>query len=167
MKKVRDEMGLTNVKLMIPFCRTVKEARLVQAEMGKHGLKRGENGLEVYVMCEIPSNVILADAFAEVFDGFSIGSNDLTQLTLGVDRDSEIVAHIFDERNPAVKAFIAKAIGAVKASGRKIGICGQAPSDYPEFAQFLVREGIDSISLNPDAVMKTTLAIKEIEQSPG
>ncbi len=167
MKKVRDEMGLANVKLMIPFCRTVEEARLVQAEMGKHGLKRGENGLEVYVMCEIPSNVILADAFAEVFDGFSIGSNDLTQLTLGVDRDSEIVAHIFDERNPAVKAFIAKAIGAVKASGRKIGICGQAPSDYPEFAQFLVREGIDSISLNPDAVMKTTLAIKEIEQSPG
>ncbi len=159
MRKVRDEMGLTNVKLMIPFCRTVEEARLVQAEMAKHGLKRGEKGLEVYVMCEIPSNVILADAFAEVFDGFSIGSNDLTQLTLGVDRDSEIVAHVFDERNPAVKTFIADVIKAAKARGRKIGICGQAPSDYPEFAQFLVEQGIDSISLNPDAVMKTTMAI--------
>jgi len=167
MKKVRDEMGLTNVKLMIPFCRTVEEGGLVQAEMAKHGLKRGENGLEVYVMCEIPSNVILAEAFAEIFDGFSIGSNDLTQLTLGVDRDSEIVAHIFDERNAAVQTFIAHVIKVAKAKGRKIGICGQAPSDYPEFAQFLVEQGIDSISLNPDAVLKTTVKILEMEKSLG
>jgi pyruvate,water dikinase len=164
MQKVRNEMGLTNLKLMIPFCRTVEEGRRVQAEMAKHGLKRGENGLELYVMCEIPSNVILADAFAEIFDGFSIGSNDLTQLVLGVDRDSEIVAHIFDERDPAVKTMIASVIKATKAKGRKIGICGQAPSDYPEFAQFLVQQGIDSISLNPDAVLKTTVAVLEMEQ---
>lgn len=164
MKKVRDEMGLTNVKLMIPFCRTVEEGRRVLAEMGKHGMRRGENGLEVYMMCEIPSNVILAEQFAEVFDGFSIGSNDLTQLVLGVDRDSAIVAHIFDERNPAVKAMVASVIRAAKANGRKIGICGQAPSDYPEFARFLVEQGIDSLSLNPDAVMKTTLAILEVEK---
>jgi pyruvate, water dikinase len=165
MKKVREDMGLTNVKLMIPFCRTVEEGRLVQAEMEKNGLRRGERGLELYVMCEIPSNVIRADAFAEIFDGFSIGSNDLTQLTLGVDRDSEIVAHIFDERDPAVKTMIATVIRAAKAKGRKIGICGQAPSDYPEFAQFLVEEGIDSISLNPDAVMKTTVKILETEKA--
>ena len=164
MKKVRDEMGLTNLKIMIPFCRTVEEARRVLAEMEKHGLKRGENGLEVYVMCEIPSNVLLAKEFAEVFDGFSIGSNDLTQLTLGVDRDSEIVAHIFDERNPAVMRSIASVIRDAKSAGRKIGICGQAPSDYPEFAEFLVACGIDSISLNPDAVMRTTLAVLEIEK---
>ncbi|MDO8445455.1 MAG: phosphoenolpyruvate synthase [Deltaproteobacteria bacterium] len=165
MKKVRDEMGLTNVKLMVPFCRTVEEGRKVIAEMEKNGLKRGENGLEVYVMCEIPSNVILADRFSEVFDGFSIGSNDLTQLTLGVDRDSELVAHIFDERNEAVKEMVSSVIKAAKKNNRKIGICGQAPSDYPEFAEFLVREGIDSISLNPDAVMKTTLNILELEKS--
>ena len=164
MRKVRQDMGLTNLKLMIPFCRTVEEGRRVLAEMAQHGLSRGENGLEVYVMCEIPSNVILADAFAELFDGFSIGSNDLTQLVLGVDRDSEIVAHIFDERDPAVKTMIASVIKTAKAKGRKIGICGQAPSDYPEFAQFLVEQGIDSISLNPDAVLKTLLAIAEIEQ---
>ena len=132
--------------------------------MAKHGLKRGENGLELYVMCEIPSNVVLADAFAEIFDGFSIGSNDLTQLVLGVDRDSEIVAHVFDERDPAVKTMIASVIKAAKAKGRKIGICGQAPSDYPEFAQFLVEQGIDSISLNPDVVLKTTVAMLEMEQ---
>jgi pyruvate,water dikinase len=170
MQKVRNEMGLTNLKLMIPFCRTVEEGRRVQAEMAKHGLKRGENGLELYVMCEIPSNVILADAFAEIFDGFSIGSNDLTQLVLGVDRDSEIVAHVFDERDPAVKTMIASVIQAAKAKGRKIGICGQAPSDYPEFAQFLVEQGIDSISLNPDVVLKTTVAMLEMEQrlaAPG
>ena len=160
-KKVRDEMGLTNLKVMIPFCRTVEEGRRVQAEMEKHGLRRGENGLEVYVMCEIPSNVILADEFADIFDGFSIGSNDLTQLILGVDRDSEIVAPIFDERNAAVKKMIAQVIAACRAKGRKIGICGQAPSDYPEFAEFLVEQGIDSISLNPDTVLKTTLAILE------
>ena len=164
-KKVRDEMGLTNLKLMIPFCRTVEEGRRVQAEMEKHGLRRGENGLELYVMCEIPSNVILADEFADIFDGFSIGSNDLTQLILGVDRDSEIVAPIFDERNPAVKKMIAQVIATCRARGRKIGICGQAPSDYPEFAQFLVEQGIDSISLNPDTVLKTTLVILEQENA--
>jgi pyruvate,water dikinase len=164
MKQVRDDMGLTNLKIMIPFCRTVEEARRVLVEMEKHGLKRGENGLEVYVMCELPSNVLLATEFAEVFDGFSIGSNDLTQLTLGVDRDSEIVAHIFDERNPAVMRSIASVIRDAKAAGRKIGICGQAPSDYPEFAEFLVQCGIDSISLNPDAVLRTTLAVLELEE---
>ena len=165
MKKVRDEMGLTNVKLMIPFCRTVEEGQRVLGEMEKNGLKRGENQLEVYVMCEIPSNVILAHEFAEIFDGFSIGSNDLTQLILGVDRDSAIVAHVFDERNPAVKTMIANVIRVAKAKGRKIGICGQAPSDYPDFAAFLVELGIDSISLNPDAVLKTTLKVLEMETS--
>jgi pyruvate, water dikinase len=164
MRQVRDEMGLTNVKLMIPFCRTVDEGRKVLAEMATHGLRRGENGLEVYVMCELPSNVILAEAFAEIFDGFSIGSNDLTQLVLGVDRDSAIVAHLFDERDPAVKAMIASVITTAKATGRKIGLCGQAPSDYPEFAQFLVAQGIESISLNPDAVLKTLVAIAAMEQ---
>jgi pyruvate,water dikinase len=164
-KKVRDEMGLTNLKLMIPFCRTVEEGKRVQAEMEKNGLKRGVNGLEIYVMCEIPSNVILAGQFAEIFDGFSIGSNDLTQLILGVDRDSEIVAPIFDERNDAVKSMIAQVIRTCREKGRKIGICGQAPSDYPEFAQFLVEEGIDSISLNPDTVLKTTVAILEKEKA--
>ncbi len=163
MKKVRDDMGLSNVKLMIPFCRTVEEGRRVLQEMEKHGLKRGVNELEVYVMCEIPSNVILANEFAEIFDGFSIGSNDLTQLVLGVDRDSEIVAHVFDERNPAVKTMIASVIRAAQNKGRKIGICGQAPSDYPDFAAFLVELGIDSISLNPDAVLKTTLKILGME----
>jgi pyruvate,water dikinase len=163
MRQVREVMGLTNVKLMIPFCRTVEEGRRVQAEMAKHGLIRGVNGLEVYVMCEIPSNAILASEFAEIFDGFSIGSNDLTQLILGVDRDSEIVAPLFDERNPAVKRMIADVIAACRARGRKIGICGQAPSDYPEFARFLVTQGIDSISLNPDTVLKTSLAIREQE----
>jgi pyruvate,water dikinase len=165
MKKVRDEMGLSNVQLMIPFCRTVGEGRRVQEEMAKHGLRRGLDGLQLYVMCEIPSNVICAADFAEIFDGFSIGSNDLTQLTLGVDRDSEIVAHIFDERDRAVMDFIATAIHRVKAAGRKIGICGQAPSDYPEFAQFLVEHGIDSISLNPDAVVKTAAKLLEIESA--
>lgn len=164
MKKVRDEMGLKNLKLMIPFCRTVEEGRRVQEEMAKHGLRRGEDGLELYVMCEIPSNVVLADQFAEIFDGFSIGSNDLTQLILGVDRDSEIVAPIFDERNDAVKKMIAQVIHTCRAKGRKIGICGQAPSDYPDFAQFLVEQGIDSISLTPDTVLKTTQAILEKEK---
>ena len=167
MKKVRDEMGLTNLKLMIPFCRTVEEGRLVLAEMSKNGLTRGENGLEVYVMCEIPSNVILAEQFAEIFDGFSMGSNDLTQLVLGVDRDSEIVAHVFDERNPAVMTMISNVIQKAQAKGRKIGICGQAPSDYPEFARFLVGQGIDSISLNPDSLLKTTSAILEMERRLG
>lgn len=164
MRKVREEMGLTNLKLMIPFCRTVEEGQKVLAEMARHGLVRGEHGLEVYVMCEIPSNVILAERFAELFDGFSIGSNDLTQLVLGVDRDSEIVAQVFDERNDAVKTLIAEVIRKAKAAGRKIGICGQAPSDYPEFAQFLVEQGIDSISLNPDSVLRTLPKILEVEQ---
>lgn len=163
MKKVRDEMGLSNVKLMVPFCRTVTEGKRVVEEMAKHGLKQGENGLELYVMCEIPSNVVLAADFATIFDGFSIGSNDLTQLLLGVDRDSEIVAPLFDERNEAVTSMIARAIETVHQSGRKIGICGQAPSDYPEFAKFLVEQGIDSISLNPDAVLKTSMMIQKLE----
>jgi pyruvate,water dikinase len=167
LRRVREEMGLTNVKLMVPFCRTVEEGKKVQAVMAEHGLVRGKNGLEIYVMCEIPSNVIEAEAFAEIFDGFSIGSNDLTQLTLGVDRDSEIVAHIFNERDPAVMHALADVIRRVKLTGRKIGICGQAPSDYPDFAQFLVRQGIDSISLNPDVVVKTTLAIAEMEREVG
>lgn len=163
-RKVREDMGLTNLKVMIPFCRTVEEGLRVQAEMAKHGLERGAGGLEIYVMCEIPSNVVLAEDFADIFDGFSIGSNDLTQLILGVDRDSEIVAPIFDERNAAVKKMISQVIAACRAKGRKIGICGQAPSDYPEFAQFLVEQGIDSISLNPDTVLKTTAAILEAER---
>jgi len=163
MKKVRDEMGLTNVKFMVPFCRTVEEGRRVIAEMKRHGLVQGERGLEVYVMCEIPSNVILAEEFSDVFDGFSIGSHDLTQLILGVDRDSEIVAHVFDEHNPAVKTMIANVIRVAKSRGRKIGICGQAPSDYPEFAEFLVEQGIDSISLNPDSVLRMTAKILQTE----
>jgi pyruvate,water dikinase len=163
MRKVRDEMGLRNLKLMVPFCRTVEEGRKVIAEMESHGLVRGRDGLEVYVMCEIPSNVVLAEEFAEVFDGFSIGSNDLTQLVLGVDRDSEIVAHVFNERNAAVTKMIASVIRSAKAKGRKIGICGQAPSDYPDFAKFLVEQGIDSISLTPDAVLRTTVSVLEIE----
>lgn len=164
-KKVRDEMGLTNLKIMIPFCRTIDEAERVAAELEKNGLARGQNGLEVYVMCEIPSNVILAEEFADHFDGFSIGSNDLTQLLLGVDRDSEIVAHIFDERNEAVLEMVALVIARAKKKGVKIGICGQAPSDYPEFAKFLVRQGIDSMSLNPDAVLKTRFIADEAERS--
>jgi pyruvate,water dikinase len=166
-KRVRDDMGLTNVIPMIPFCRTPEEGKRVLETMEKYGLKRGENGLEVYVMCEIPSNVILADQFAEVFDGFSLGSNDLTQLTLGLDRDSALVAHIFDERNEGVKELVRQVITRAKATGRKIGICGQAPSDYPEFAAFLVELGIDSISLNPDTVLKTMLEIAKTEDRVG
>jgi pyruvate, water dikinase len=164
MKQVREEMGLTNVKLMVPVVRTVEEGKKVLSVMREAGLERGKNGLEVYMMCEIPSNVILAEEFAEIFDGFSIGSNDLTQLTLGLDRDSGIVAHLFDERNPAVTRFIEDVIHRVRACGRKIGICGQAPSDYPEFARFLVKCGIDSISLNPDTVLKTTREIVNMER---
>jgi len=167
LKRVRDRMGLINVIPMVPFCRTPEEGDLVLAEMARSGLARGENGLEVYVMCELPSNVIGAEAFAERFDGFSIGSNDLTQLTLGLDRDSALVAELFDERHPAVKAMIRLAIQTAKRCGRKIGICGQAPSDYPDFARFLVEEGIDSISLNPDAVIATRLEVARIEASLG
>ncbi|MCB1054319.1 MAG: phosphoenolpyruvate synthase, partial [Acidobacteria bacterium] len=167
LRKVRDEFGLVNVQIMVPFCRTPEEGRRVQAEMAEHGLVRGQDGLEIFVMCEIPSNVVLADRFSKIFDGFSIGSNDLTQLTLGVDRDSELVAHLFDERDEAVKRMVADAIRTAKAAGRKIGICGQAPSDYPDFARFLVRQGIDSISLNPDSVLATTLEILAVEKELG
>jgi len=154
---------------MIPFCRTPDEGRKVIQTMNEFGLKQGENGLEVYVMCEIPSNVIVADQFCEIFDGFSIGSNDLTQLTLGLDRDSDLVAHIFDERNDAVKRLVASVINTAHAHQprRKVGICGQAPSDFPEFAEFLVECGIDSISLNPDTVVKTRLKIAEVEKRLG
>jgi pyruvate, water dikinase len=165
-KKVRDEMGLTNVKVMVPFCRTPEEGRKVIEAMGDFGLKRETNGLEVYVMCEIPSNVILAEEFADVFDGFSIGSNDLTQLTLGLDRDSELVAHIFDERNEAIKRLVKQVIDVAHRHKprRKIGICGQAPSDFPEFADYLVRCGIDSMSLNPDVVLSTRLNVAQLEK---
>lgn len=154
MRKVRNEMGLTNVKLMIPFCRTAEEGQRVMNELEANGLKRGENGLEVYVMIEIPGNVLEADAFARLFDGFSIGSNDLTQLTLGLDRDSALVSFLFNEENPAVKTLIRETIRAAKRNQIKVGLCGQAPSDIPAFAQFLVEEGIDSISFNADALMK-------------
>lgn len=154
MKIVRDEMGLTNVKLMIPFCRTVEEGEKVINLMGDYGLKQGWNDLEIYVMCEIPSNVLQAEEFAEIFDGFSIGSNDLTQLTLGLDRDSALVNELFDENNTSSKKMISMAIEKAKKKGRKIGLCGQAPSDFPHFAGFLVEQGINSISFNPDAVAK-------------
>jgi pyruvate,water dikinase len=167
MKKVRNEMGLTNLILMIPFCRTIEEARKVIAEMEKNGLKKGENGLQVYVMCEIPNNVLLIDEFSEFFDGFSIGSNDLTQLTLGVDRDSELLAAEFDERDPGVMKIMAMAVQGAKRNGRHSGICGQAPSDFPEIAEFLVKKGIESISLNPDSVMKITLKVLEVEKKLG
>ena len=167
LKRVREKKGLTNVKVMVPFCRTPEEGRKVIDTMKEFGLKQGENGLEVYMMAEIPSNVIMADQFAEVFDGFSIGSNDLTQLMLGLDRDSELVSHLYDERNPAVKHMISMVIDKVKKKGKKIGICGQAPSDFPEFAEFLVECGIDSISLNPDSVIKTRLIVAEKEKSLG
>jgi pyruvate,water dikinase len=164
LKKARDEMGLTNIKVMIPFCRTPEEGKKVISIMEKYGLKQGENGLEVYVMCEIPSNVVLAEEFAKVFDGFSIGSNDLTQLTLGLDRDSELVSHLYDERNPAVKKLIKEVIQTAKKMNRKIGICGQAPSDFPDFAEFLVECGIDSMSLTPDTIVKTRLIVAEKEK---
>ena len=167
MKRVRGEMGLTNVILMIPFCRRVQEAQRVLEYMAQLGLKRGENGLKIYVMCEIPNNVIQIDAFAEHFDGFSIGSNDLTQLTLGVDRDSAIVAEDFDERDPGVKEMIRLAIEGARRTGSHSGLCGQAPSDYPEMAEFLVEIGIDSMSLNPDTVLKTTQLVLETEQRLG
>ena len=164
MKRVREQMGLTNVVLMIPFVRRVAEADLVLAEMAKYGLRRGENGLKVYAMCEIPNNVLLIDEFAKRFDGFSIGSNDLTQLTLGVDRDSEIVAFDYDERDEGVKEMIRLAVEGCRRNGIHSGLCGQAPSDYPDMAEFLVRVGIDSMSLNPDTVVKTTRQILEVEQ---
>jgi pyruvate,water dikinase len=157
-------MGLGNVIIMIPFCRTLREADRVLETMAQYGLKRGDQGLEVYVMAEIPSNIVLADQFAERFDGFSIGSNDLTQLVLGVDRDSALLSELFDERNDAIKTMIAQLINRAHQKGRKVGICGQAPSDYPEFAAFLVEAGIDSISLNPDSVMKIKQTVAQAEQ---
>ena len=163
MKRVRDEMGFKNVILMIPFCRTVEEGKKVIKTMEKYGLKQGENGLQIYVMCEIPNNVILIDKFSEIFDGFSIGTNDLTQLTLGVDRDSEIVANDYDERDEGVKEMIKMAVIGAKRNNRHSGLCGQAPSDYPEMAKFLYELGIDSISLNPDSVIKVKKLLKELK----
>ena len=167
MKKVRNEMGLSNVKLMVPFCRTVGEAEKVVDVMAQNGIVQGENGLELYMMVEIPSNVILIEEFGKIFDGFSIGSNDLTQLTLGLDRDSSLIAHIFDERNQAVTDLIRTAITKANKMGKKIGICGQAPSDYPEFAEFLVECGINSISLISDTVIETTLGVLKAEKMLG
>ena len=167
LRKARSEMGLTNIKVMVPFCRTPEEGKKVVALMKKFGLVQGEEGLEIYVMCEIPSNVICADQFADIFDGFSIGSNDLTQLALGLDRDSALVSHLYDERNEAVKRLVAQVIKVAKEKGRKIGICGQGPSDFPEFAEFLVECGIDSISLIPDTVVKTRIAIAKKEKQLG
>ncbi len=167
LKRVRETMGLTNLKVMVPFCRRLDEARRVLAAMASHGLKRGENGLQVYVMCEIPNNVLLIDEFAELFDGFSIGSNDLTQLTLGVDRDSAIVAESFDERDPGMLKMLKLAVEGAKRNRRHSGICGQAPSDHVEIARYLVELGIDSISLTPDTVLKTMLAVREIEVKQG
>jgi pyruvate, water dikinase len=167
LKRVRDDYGFTNLVIMIPFCRTVKEADDVLKVMAQHGLKRGENGLQVYVMAEIPSNVILAEEFAKRFDGFSIGSNDLTQLTLGVDRDSEILSSVFDERDEAVKSMIALLIKRAHEKGRKVGLCGQAPSDHPEFADFLVQQGIDTISLNPDSVVEVKRRVAKVEKEMG
>jgi pyruvate,water dikinase len=165
LQRAREDMGLVNIKPMIPFCRTVEEGEKVIALMAEHGLVQGENDLEIYAMCELPANVVFADEFLKIFDGYSIGSNDLTQLALGLDRDSEMVAHLFDERNGAVEKMVAMAIDAAKRAGKKIGICGQAPSDYPEFAEFLVKRGINSISLNPDTVIQTTQHILATEQA--
>jgi len=167
MKRVREEMGMTNVRLMVPFCRRVEEGRKVIETLAENGLVRGENGLQIYVMCEIPNNVIQIDAFSELFDGFSIGSNDLTQLALGVDRDSEIVAFDYDERDDGVKALIQMAVEGARRNERHSGFCGQAPSDYPEMAEYLVELGIDSISLNPDTVLKTTQRILDVEKRLG
>ena len=166
-KKVREEMGLDNVVVMIPFCRTVEELHKVHDVMKEYGLERGEAGLELFLMAELPSNIILAEEFAKHIDGFSIGSNDLTQLTLGLDRDSSLVAHLYDERNPAVKEMLRMLIATAKRMKVKVGICGQGPSDFPDFAQFLVELGIDSISVTPDSVMKTVKAIAAVEKKIG
>ena len=155
LKRVRNDMGFTNVEIMVPFVRTVGEAKQVVDLLADKGLKRGENELRVIMMCELPANAILADQFLEYFDGFSIGSNDLTQLTLGIDRDSGIIAHLFDERNDAIKVLLSNAIEACKSAGKYVGICGQGPSDHPDLAKWLVEQGIDSLSLNPDSVLDT------------
>ncbi len=161
LKKVRDDMGLTNVEIMVPFTRTVEEAKGVADLLAANGLKRGENGLRLIMMCEIPSNALLAEQFLQHFDGFSIGSNDLTQLTLGLDRDSGLVANLFDERDAAVKALLTMAIDACKKQGKYVGICGQGPSDHPDFAKWLMEKGIDTVSLNPDSVMDTWFYLAE------
>jgi pyruvate,water dikinase len=157
-------MGMTNLRVMVPFCRRIAEGNEVIETMARHGLKRGENGLEIYVMCEIPNNVIQIDAFAQLFDGFSIGSNDLTQLTLGVDRDSEIVAFDFDERDPGMLEMLRLAVTGAKRNHRHVGICGEAPANYPEIAQFLAGLGIDSISVNAASLLRTFTAVHEAEQ---
>lgn len=167
LKQARERMGMTNIVIMIPFCRTLGEADKVLEALAANGLRRGENGLEIYVMAEIPSNVILAKEFAERFDGFSIGSNDLTQLTLGVDRDSTRLASVFDESDPAVKRLIAMLIRDAHAAGRKVGLCGEAPSNDPDFARFLVDSGIDSISVNPDSFLKVKYAVADAEKKAG
>ncbi|MER2512773.1 MAG: phosphoenolpyruvate synthase [Nitrosomonas ureae] len=164
LRKVRDEMGLTNIEIMIPFCRTLEEAEQVTLLLASHGLARGQNGLRLIMMCEIPSNAVLAEEFLQYFDGFSIGSNDMTQLTLGVDRDSSLVAHVFDERNPAVRKLLKMAIDACHKQGKYIGICGQGPSDYPDFAAWLYEQGISSLSLNPDSVLQTWLDLAKLSQ---
>jgi pyruvate,water dikinase len=161
MKKVREELGLTNVELMVPFVRTLSEAREVMQLLENNGLKRGLNGLRIVMMCELPSNAILAEEFLELFDGFSIGSNDLTQLTLGLDRDSGLVAETFDERDPAVKALLSMAIRACRKHGKYVGICGQGPSDHPDLARWLMEQGIESMSLNPDTVVSTWMSLAE------
>uniref|UniRef100_UPI003D0E7DFF putative PEP-binding protein n=1 Tax=Sedimenticola sp. TaxID=1940285 RepID=UPI003D0E7DFF len=157
LKKVRDEMGLTNVEIMVPFVRTLAEAKGVTELLAANGLKRGENGLRLIMMCEIPSNAVMADEFLEYFDGFSIGSNDMTQLTLGLDRDSSLIAHSFDERDPAVMKMLSMAISTCRAQGKYVGICGQGPSDHPDLAKWLLEQGISSVSLNPDTVIDTWL----------
>jgi len=156
---VREVMGLSNVWVMIPFVRTLDEGRKVVEVLGKNGLKQGENELKIIMMCELPSNALLADEFLDIFDGFSIGSNDLTQLTLGLDRDSSVVAHLFDERDPAVKKLLAMAIKTARARGKYVGICGQGPSDHPDLAEWLMDQGIESVSLNPDTVVDTWLRL--------
>jgi pyruvate,water dikinase len=161
--RVRGAMGLTNLVVMVPFCRRVPEAEQVLAAMARNGLKQGENGLQVYVMCEIPNNVIQVDAFSAVFDGFSIGSNDLTQLTLGVDRDSETVAFDFDERDPGMLEMLRLAVAGAKRNHRKVGICGEAPANYPEIARFLAKLGIDSMSVNPSSLLRTIAIVHEAE----
>jgi pyruvate, water dikinase len=163
LRRVREDMGLTNLRIMVPFCRRVAEAEQVLEAMARHGLERGVDGLEIYVMCEIPNNVIQVDAFAAVFDGFSIGSNDLTQLTLGVDRDSEVVAFDFDERDPGMLEMLRLAVVGAKRNGRHVGICGEAPANYPEVARFLTGLGIDSISVSPSSLPRTIAVVREAE----
>jgi len=167
LRRVREKMGLTNLKIMVPFCRRVEEARGVIEAMAQQGLKRGDNGLEIYVMCEIPNNVILIDALAQLFDGFSIGSNDLTQLTLGVDRDSDIVAFDFDERDPGMLEMLRLAVMGAKRNGRHVGICGEAPANYPEIARYLTKLEIDSISVNPSSVLRTMAIVRQAEIEVG